>query len=153
MSSLPKPVKHILCPIDGSEEGCRAAELAACLASALRAKLTYLAVAKPAKVTPEIEAYLNREGLDGMELPQSMPEAEDCLRVAAGIASKCGAPDFLAKIEVGKPFEAISSRARNDGVDLVVLGFSRRLALKNLGRPYLADQVAEKLDMSVLTVP
>lgn len=149
----PHPITHILCPVDGSDEGCRAAEVAACLATALGTKLTFLAVAKPAKLTPEIEAYLKLEGLGGLELPQSLPNAEDCMRVAASIATKCGVTEFEQKIEVGTPFDAISYRTRHGDVDLVVLGFRRRYALKNLGRPHLADLVAEKLDVAVLTVP
>lgn len=152
-SATPQPVTHILCPVDGSDEGCRAAAMAACLSSALGAKLSYIAVAKPAKLTPEIEAYLALEGLDGLEMPHPMPQAEACMRTAVGIASQCGASDVTQRIDIGKPFDAISYRVQDDGIDLVVMGFRRRLALKTLGRLHLADQIAEKLDIAVLTVP
>ncbi len=49
-------IRHILCGVDGSDQSCRAAEQAAWLAIALKANLTYLAVAREVQADTEIDA-------------------------------------------------------------------------------------------------
>ncbi|MEZ5934814.1 MAG: hypothetical protein R3F54_23340 [Alphaproteobacteria bacterium] len=58
-------MSNLLCGVDGSEPACRAAALAAQLASALDVKLTYLTVAREIEPRGDLKGYLEAEGLKG----------------------------------------------------------------------------------------
>lgn len=146
-------VKKILCGVDGSEEACRAAELASCLSRDLQAGMTFISVARAVEMTPELKKYVEAEGLQGQSFPILAADAEACLLRAEEIAAQCAAPTVARAVEVGDPFERMSTFARDKKIDLVVLGHHVRSSLSRLAQKPLAQRLADALPVNVLLVP
>ena len=145
--------RHILCLVDGSDEACRAAKVAACLARDLSSRLSFVAAAKPLKTTPELETYLAIEGLSGVDVPLPEREAEACLQTALSIARDCDAPDPTAQVKIGTPFDVIAEFQRADAIDMVVLGHAKWPSwLRTSHRP-VAGRLIERLKLPVMLVP
>ncbi|MEL6315860.1 MAG: universal stress protein [Pseudomonadota bacterium] len=145
--------QHILCLVDGSEEGCRAAHVAGCLARDLSSRLSFVVAAKPVKPTPELESYLVLEGLTGVEMPLPEAEAEACLQTALTIARDCDVPDPLAQVKIGTPYEIIAEYQRAEAIDMVVLGHAQWPLLARATQRPLAGRIIENLKLPVTLVP
>ena len=145
--------RHILCLVDGSEEGCRAAQMAGCLARDLSSRLSLVAAARPLKPTPELESYLAIEGLTGVEMPLPEADAEACLQTALTIARDCDAPDPRAQVKIGTPYEIISEYQRTEAIDMVVLGHAQWPLLARTTQRPLAGRIIESLQLPVTLVP
>lgn len=145
--------QHILCLVDGSEEGCRAAHMAGCLARDLSSRLSFVVAARPVKPAPELESYLAMEGLTGVEMPLPKAEAEACLQTALTIARDCDAPEPRAQVKVGTPFEIVTEYQRSEAIDMVVLGHARWPLLARATQRPLAGRIIESLKLPVALVP
>ena len=115
-------VRHILCGADGSDPACRAAEHAAWLATALNAKLTFLAVAREAGNSAALDVYRRTEGLGEERIPLMPRDAEQCLYAAQSSALTLGNTSTHRLIRIGKVAQTLLSVATEIEADLVVLG-------------------------------
>ena len=127
--------------------------MAGCLARDLSSRLSFVVAAKPVKPTPELESYLALEGLTGVEMPLPEAEAEACLQTALTIACDCDAPDPLAQVKIGSPFEIITEYQRAEEIDMVVLGHAQWPLLARATQRPLAGRVIENLKLPVTLVP
>lgn len=145
---------HILCGVDGSDAACRAASVAANLAKAYDATLTYVTVAKEAADSPELAAYRRNEEVDpGILVPIVNEDAEACLKTALDIAGQAGIETANRVVRTGDVVEAILSLGTELGADALVLGHHSR---SKVGRALVAPvstKVADRGSMKVLLVP
>ncbi len=114
--------KNIVCAVDGSQHALRAAELASELAAKVGAKLTFLTVTKPVKLTEDVKRYMAAEHLTGS--PQYVLDelTERILDEAKECARRCGVEKAVMEVKTGNPARTIVSFAENSGADLIVLG-------------------------------
>ena len=114
--------KNIVCAVDGSRHALRAAELASELAAKVGAKLTFLTVSKPVKLTDDVKRYMAAEHLTGS--PQYVLDemTEQILEEALNCAERCGVAKPLTEVKIGNPARTIVDFAEHAGADLIVLG-------------------------------
>ena len=104
--------KKILCAVDGSDHAVKAADLAAKMAAASKAKLTYITVTKELKMTEEVKRYIEVEHLSGT--PQYVLDeyTEKVIQKAKDEARAEGVTDVSAEIKVGNPARVIVDFAK-----------------------------------------
>lgn len=120
MSSL-----TLLCVVDGSAPSCRAARLAAELASKGGTRLVFVSFGNGAKVTRDVETYLKMEGLVGegwAGRPVLVDDAQYCLHLALSIASNVGVEDAEEMVMLGEPYHGIVEAHKQVNADIVILG-------------------------------
>jgi nucleotide-binding universal stress UspA family protein len=113
-------VKHILCPIDGSEPAKRAVATAAAMALRMQAKLTLIHI---------IQYVVGRSGVYEISTPE---EAEKYLAEAKVIASHEAYKDpALKNVRARDPANAILDFVEENDVDHIVMGAAGKGALKS----------------------
>ncbi len=114
--------KKIVCAVDGSRHALRAAEVASELAAKVGAKLIFLTVAKPIKMTEDVKRYMAAEHLTGS--PQYVLDelTEQILDEAKACAHRCGVAKAVTEVKTGSPARTIVAFADSAGADLLVLG-------------------------------
>jgi len=114
--------KNIVCAVDGSRHALRAAELASELAAKVGAKLTFLTVTKPVKLTDDVKRYMAAEHLTGS--PQYVLDemTERILEEAKDCAKRCGVAKAVTEVKIGSPARTIVDFAGRGSADLIVLG-------------------------------
>ena len=114
--------KKILCAVDGSDHAVKAADLAAKMAAASKAKLTYITVTKELKMTEEVKRYIEVEHLSGT--PQYVLDeyTEKVIQKAKDEARAEGVTDVSAEIKVGNPARVIVDFAKRGAYDVLVIG-------------------------------
>lgn len=145
-------IRHILCGVDGSEPACRAADHAAWLAVALGAHLTFVAVARAAQSTPEIDAYRHAEGLGSEPLALLSTAAEACLKSARNAAATLGHDSANTLIRVGKVAPTLLSTATEVGADTIVLGRHPHTDLRRTVMGSVSGTVSSQSRLNVLQV-
>ncbi|MDA3858178.1 MAG: universal stress protein, partial [Roseovarius sp.] len=116
-----EPFSHILCWVDGSDEGCRAAEHAAYLARSLGAKLSYLAVGTETGRDKGFDEYARIEGVSEPMPPVLKGDVDACLRQAMSIAAKIGIAGTARLVRSGDEVMAVCDAAQAQDADLVVI--------------------------------
>ena len=112
-------MKHILCPVDGSEPAKRAVATAAALAQRLQAKLTLLHIT---------QYVIGRRGVYEVSTPE---ESEKYLAEAKVIASGEAYKDpALKTLRARDPANAILDFVEQSDVDHIVMGAAGKGALK-----------------------
>ena len=144
--------RNILCAVDGSQHGLRAARTAAGLAAKLDASLVFLTVTKHIEVNDAVRRYMQLEHLTGG--PQYVLDemTEQVLGEAQRTAIENGVHGARAVVRVGSPARAIAAFAKEIGADLIVLG---RRGLGDVGGALLGSvshKVASLSDCTVMTV-
>jgi len=131
------PIKHILVPIDWSEQSNRIFELAASLAEERNAQLVILGVVPSPTVIygPPPENYLNHLF---EELCQIKP---------SNVKTRV---EYL--LMQGNPATAILKAARESRCDLIVMGTHGRKGLRRVLMGSVAEEVVRKAPCPVLTV-
>jgi nucleotide-binding universal stress UspA family protein len=104
------------------DPACRAAERAAWLAVALKADLTFLAVAREAQSNAALDAYRHSEGLGDEPVPLLASEAESCLVAAQNRALAMGMGKTTRLIRTGNVAQTLLSVATEVGADTIILG-------------------------------
>lgn len=112
-------MKHILCPIDGSDPAKRAVATAAAMALRMQTKLTLLHIT---------EYVIGRAGAYDVSTPE---ESEKYLAEAKMIASNESCKDPIMKdLRARDPAHAILDFAEKNNVDLIVMGAAGKGAVK-----------------------
>ncbi len=147
--------KHILVAVDGSEHANRAVEVASGLAGQEGAKMTLLHVlthAGGSQVPRELKSYEQIEHIRITESDLIQSVGQELLANAAVLARDRGGPSCETRLESGDPASRIAAVAKDDAVDLIVMG---RRGLGDLGGLLLGSvshKVAQVVDCSCLTV-
>lgn len=103
--------KHLLVPLDGSAYGERALSYAKALATVAGAEVSLLTVVPSAPETVALPASASH----GSERRRTY------LDEVAGSLREAGLLDVTTDVRAGEPAEVITSVARDDGVDLIVM--------------------------------
>lgn len=112
-------MRHILCPVDGSEHAKRAVTFAAATAKRFQAKLTILHVR---------EYVIGRGGVYEVSTPE---ESKGYLEEAKVIASSEALEDPMLKdVRARDPAHAILEFAEDEEVDHIVMGAAGKGAMK-----------------------
>ena len=134
-------MKHILCPIDGSEPAKRAVALAASLALRMQATLSILHI---------IEYVVGRGGVCENTTPE---ESERCLAEAMVIASEVGYKNSVLKdLRARDLAHAILDFAEKDGVDHIVKGAAGKGGVKKFLIGSVSSDVLRKAHCPVIVV-
>lgn len=113
-------MKHILCPIDGSDPGKRAVATAAAMAQRMQAKLTLLHIT---------QYVVGRSGVYEVSTPE---ETERYLAEAKVIASHEAYNDpALRNVRARDPANAILDFVEENEVDHIVMGAAGKGAMKS----------------------
>jgi nucleotide-binding universal stress UspA family protein len=150
--SCGEPFSHILCWVDGSDEACRAAEHAACLARSLGAKLSYLAVGTGAGRDEGFDAYARIEGVSEPMPPVLKGDVHACLEQAMSIAAKIGIAGAARLVRSGDDVMAICDAARTQDADLIVIRKRKSGLVERLLGASASDTLANRCGFAVLSV-
>jgi nucleotide-binding universal stress UspA family protein len=114
-------IKHIACPVDGSEQAGRAVQVAAELARDIQARLTLLSVR---------EVIVDRSALSGSSLPE---DVDARLAAAEGLARTAGCADITTVHLHGTDVaDLLAEYASANGVGLMVMGCKMKSVLQRL---------------------
>ena len=136
---------HLLVPTDFSPYAERALDYAIALASALRARVTLLHVISALYwATGDLPGALSAAVLEELEAVarQSLKQALQRVR-DAGL-------DGEAMVVHGSPFECIVAAARDQGIDLIVMGSHGRTGLRHVLLGSVAERVVRLAPCPVL---
>ena len=131
-------MKRILVGVDGSPESKQAAEFAAGLADALKAKLTLIYVAaNPLTFGPEMEHHRLKDW--------EIANREYGSAVLREIAAHCARPGLRVetRLEEGPPAETLAQLAGLTGAGMIAVGHRGRSAGKRLLLGSVADRLAQ----------
>lgn len=136
---------HILVPTDFSPDAERALEYAMALASALHVRVTLLHVISAVYwATGEVPGALSAIVLEELEAAAQQGLEQALQRVRnAGL-------DGEAIVVHGSPFECIVATARDQGVDLIVMGSHGRTGLQHILLGSVAERVVRLAPCPVL---
>lgn len=139
--------KHILAPIDGSDCSLQALDVAARFAREQQARLTICTVVDPAKAAAMAfgEASMAAACLDALD-----DEGKALVQDAAGRLQAVWAAE-VAVLD-GAPVDTIVDYARENAVDLVVIGSHGRSGLQRLFLGSVAEGVIRNAVMPVMVV-
>ncbi len=147
--------KHILLPLDGSEESESISKWVSGLARALGARVTLLAV-----VDPVDRSLLDRVSRRGKGTPPPAPETEDqgleqavegAKRYLAAQERQIGA-DVETLVVTGSPAEEIVKQAGEVGADLIAMATHRESALARGVLGSVTDRVLHSSHLPVMAV-
>lgn len=147
--------KHILVPVDGSDHANRAVEIASDLATTSGAQLILLHVLTRAggyNVPKELESYAKVEHIRITEKDMIKSVGQEILANAAKRAREHGGADSAPRLESGDPASRITAVAKENGIDLIVMG---RRGLGDLGGLLLGSvshKVAQAVECCCMTV-
>jgi nucleotide-binding universal stress UspA family protein len=143
-------IRKVLVAIDGSEPGLRAARLAADLAVKYGAELHMVQVVPPFAVTKELQEFAQVERID-------LPTSQDVvtrylLGPAESVAATAGVRIVLKDVLTGDPAERLLDYARDQAIDLIVLGRRGLGRMRGLLMGSVSLKVCSLADCPVLTV-
>ena len=114
--------KKILVGLDGSPHGLEATREAVELAKAFGSEIHLLTVTRPYRVSPKLRQYLEAENLLG-EPKYVLDEMTNAIvSEAKDVVTEAGIEKVKAVVKEGKPARALVDYARNNGIDLIVVG-------------------------------
>lgn len=114
--------RKILVGLDGSSHAIDATRSAVALAKAFDSELHLLTVTRPFKVSTELRHYLEAENLLG-EPKYVMDEMTNSIVAdARDIAAESGLENTKTVVREGKPARTILEYAKDNGIDLIVVG-------------------------------
>lgn len=135
-------VKSILCPVDFSEGGNAAIAYATSLAK------EYEAVLHLVHVHEEAFAYVDG-GFVGTPVP---PADVEPIRAQLEAVEPDKDVTFLRKFIIGRPSDELVNYAKEEDIDLVVMGTHGRTGLSRLLMGSVAEAVVRKAQCPVLTI-
>lgn len=148
-------LKTILVPIDGSDGATRAATYAGGLARLAHASVKLLRVHSPEiyqlSVLSEIPPLTDFEYLEVMEKQMNDPAKDPAFASAREVLGEI-AGDIGEHIVWGQPAEAICDFAKEQGVDLIVIGSRGRSAFSALVLGSTSSQVLHHAPCPVTVV-
>jgi nucleotide-binding universal stress UspA family protein len=114
--------KKILVGLDGSSHGIEATKTAVALAKSFDSELHLLTVTRPFKVSPKLRQFLEAENLLGEPKYVMDDMTNSIVSDARDIASNAGLQNVKAVVREGKPTRTLLDYAKDNGIDLVVVG-------------------------------
>jgi nucleotide-binding universal stress UspA family protein len=143
-------IKKILCPTDFSENSEHALQYALTLATLSQAELRLFHVVEP--ITYPQSTQLFEPVLDEVELMMKMEAAFQTQLEDQVSALKDEYPKITGKLVRGNTFLEIIRVARDDDVDMIVMGTHGRTGLAHVLIGSVAEKVVREAPCPVLTV-
>jgi universal stress protein A len=138
-------IRHILVPVDFSDDSQAVVDRAVELARVSRASLTLYHVHEPARApSGEYDASVDR-----LELARLEAEEEQLRKWAVSLRPRVDA-GFL--MQSGSPWECIVHQAATSSADLIVMGTHGRSGVKRLFLGSVAERVVQHAPCSVMVV-
>ena len=148
-------INKLLVAVDGSRHSLKAVELAADIATGCKAKLIILTVIKvhqTPKVTDELRAYAKLENIAGADLEAMKVLSNQLLSHAETSARDQGVEDIVKIMETGPVARTIVGCAKQNDVDLIVIGSRGMGNIEATLRGGVSHRVELLAKCSVLTV-
>ena len=114
--------KKILVGLDGSSHGIEATKAGVEIAKTFGSELHLLTVTRPYKVSAKLRQYLEAENLLGEPKYVMDDMTNSIIADAKDIASDAGIQNVKTVIREGKPARTLLEYAKDNGIDLVVVG-------------------------------
>jgi nucleotide-binding universal stress UspA family protein len=139
--------KKILCPVDFSEDSQQAMQVAAGLARSSQATLVLLYVWQPQQWMTDYgmqwpnEVLLEAQAIEEGKLATNRVDAQ-----------RLGAPEVVTRLLRGEPWDQIVSVAREDAIDLIVMGTHGRTGLRRALIGSVAERVVRHAPCTVMVV-
>ena len=143
-------IKKILCPTDFSENSEHALQYALTLATLSQAELRLFHVVEPITYPQSTELF--EPVLDEVELMMKMEAAFQTQLEDQVSALKDEYPKITGKLVTGNTFLAIIQAARDESVDIIVMGTHGRTGLAHVLIGSVAEKVVREAPCPVLTV-
>ena len=143
-------LKKILCPTDFSENSEHAMKYALALATLSQAQLELLHVVEPISYPQSTELF--EPVLDEVEITMKMEAAFQKQLEDQVIALKEEYPKITGRLVTGNTFLEILQAARDDDVDMIVMGTHGRTGLAHVLIGSVAERVVREAPCPVLTV-
>jgi len=143
-------IKKILCPTDFSENSERALKYALALATLSQADLQLFHVVEPITYPQSTEFF--EPVLDEVELMMKMETAFQQQLEDQVTTLKAQYPKIKGKLVTGNTFLEIIQAARDDDVDMIVMGTHGRTGLAHVLIGSVAERVVREAPCPVLTV-
>ena len=134
-------IKNILCPVDFSDYSNAALAYATSLAKDSEAKLHIVFVYE--------EPYAYTDGLGGFVPPADLEEEQQTLRTVKPTIE--GVP-YCQEFIVGTPTDSLLSYAKDNDIDLIVMGTHGRTGLMRLLMGSIAEAVVRRAPCPVVTI-
>jgi nucleotide-binding universal stress UspA family protein len=144
--------KRILVGLDGSDHGLRTAETAARLAAKFGAELHVLTVTRPYEVPLELQGYLEAENLLGEPSYALDEETQAIVDKARALAEQNQVPKVLTVVREGKPASVLIGYAKDNEMDLLVVGSRGVSELEAVIFGSVSQKVSQLAGCSVLIV-
>ncbi|MGR3342053.1 MAG: universal stress protein [Paracoccaceae bacterium] len=148
-------INKLLVALDGSKHSMKAVELAAEIAAACSAKVIILTVIKThqtPKVSAELRAYAKLENISGSDLEAMKSIANQMVSHAETKARDGGVKDIEKKVETGPVARTIVATAKQNEVDMIVIGSRGLGSIEATLRGGVSHRVELLAKCSVLTV-
>jgi nucleotide-binding universal stress UspA family protein len=137
--------KHLLCPIDGSEQSLEALDMAARFAAEQQARLTIFMAVDPSKAAAMAfgDPVMTGACLDALEGDAKSLVRDAVARVQTTI-------DPQTAVDSGQPIEAIVQYASTHGCDIIVMGSHGRSGIQRALLGSVAEGVVRHANVPVL---
>jgi nucleotide-binding universal stress UspA family protein len=142
----------ILVGLDGSDHALRTAETAARLAAQFGAELHLLTVTRPYEISLEVQGYLETENLLGEPSYVLDEETQATVDRAKAIAEQNKVPRVLTVVREGKPASVLVDYAKDNDMDLLVVGSRGVGELEAVIFGSVSQKVSQLAGCSVLIV-
>ncbi len=139
--------RRICCAVDFSDPSRFAMEEAADLARTFRAQLTLVHVEEPPPVMP-VDMFIPAPAT----FETVSVDVARCMAAWREVAAARAGSPVRSSVRIGAPAEEILRFAREDAMDLVVLGTHGRTGLKHLVLGSVAERVVRQAPCPVLVV-
>jgi len=145
---MERPFNKILIPIDGSRYAMQAADYGIAIAKAYGTRIISLYVIDETALASLGKIEKNRS--DGLR-QRLQREGENCLHDLQGRAEGAGV-EFEGRIKEGTPHRVIVALAKEEGVDLILIGKVGQRGPRRIMIGSVTEQVIESAPCPVLVV-
>jgi nucleotide-binding universal stress UspA family protein/CheY-like chemotaxis protein len=146
-------IKKILVPVDGSEHSRKAIEFAADIANQKDAAVHILHVVKETRIPEGVRDYIRSEGIkESPEAVYLLNVGNHILSAAEAEAKKKGVEQIKHAVIQGDPAEEILNYAKDQDIDMIVLGSRGLGTAKGLMLGSVSSKVCHSADRTCVTV-
>lgn len=147
-----KPIKNVLCPIDGSQGSKVALEYGLFIAKHFGGRAHALHVWHVSThIRPDLSVWMETQGQQPVAKVVEAEAKAEMARFMAGLGADASGLDV--HVLEGEPWRVITEMAERDGFDLIVMGTHGRSGLMHLALGSVAERVVRHATCPVLTVP
>ncbi len=146
-----KPIKNVLCPIDGSPSSKIALEYGLFVAKHFGGRAHVLHVWHVSThIRPDLSVWLETQGQQPVSKVVEAEARAETQRFLAAIPEAAGVEVHVLE---GEPWRVITEKAEQDGFDIIVMGTHGRSGFAHLALGSVAERVVRHAPCPVLTVP